>query len=145
MTNKYNAIRHYVNTHKKKQTSGNKHLKRDSMFFFHTSKLPCPKKHFRMLFLRILFFWIDLEQTKPHWKPLRQWPTNCCCIQNKNTNVTTGDAQRFHISSFNLKVGIWDDSYNFCMYRSLGVIPGYTAVNGCMASDWHPRTKILTK
>ncbi len=24
------------------------------------------------------------------------------------------------------------------------VIPGYTAVNGCMASDWHPQTKILT-
>ena len=24
-------------------------------------------------------------------------------------------------------------------------IPGYTAVNGCMASDWHPRTKLLTK
>ncbi len=27
---------------------------------------------------------------------------------------------------------------------NLGVIPGYTAANGCMASDWHPRTKILT-
>ena len=31
------------------------------------------------------------------------------------------------------------------LYRNLGVIPGYTAVNECMASDWHPRTNILTK
>ena len=28
------------------------------------------------------------------------------------------------------------------LYRNLGVTPGYTAVYSCMASDWHPRTKI---
>ena len=29
------------------------------------------------------------------------------------------------------------------LYRNLGVIPGYTAVNGCicMASDWHPEQR----
>ncbi len=28
---------------------------------------------------------------------------------------------------------------------NLGVISDYTVVTGCMASDWHPRTKILTE
>ena len=27
------------------------------------------------------------------------------------------------------------------LYRNLGVIPSYTAVNGCMASDWHPEQR----
>ena len=29
-------------------------------------------------------------------------------------------------------------------YLNLGMIPGYTTVNGCMASEWHP-TKDIDK